>query len=113
MRSLPVNEGAFTVLLTFDCKPDESERLAHALGDFVANRMRFHAGFLSGMVYLSDDATKVIELFQWARSEDWDQYRASEDGRDAVHWLAGRSPGIEFLETVRAVGAPPPGGAPR
>jgi hypothetical protein len=113
MRCLPVDEGAFTVLLVFDSKPDESERLAQALSDFVENRMRFHGGFLSGMVYLSDDATKVIELFQWVRAEDWDRYRNSEDGRDAVHWLAGRGPAIQFLETVRAVVAPPPGAAPR
>ncbi|HKK03291.1 MAG TPA: antibiotic biosynthesis monooxygenase [Gammaproteobacteria bacterium] len=109
MKVLPVNEGAFTVLLSFDCRPAESERFALELAHFVEERMRFHPGFLSGTIYLSEDASKVFELFQWARAEDWHAYRASEDGRDAVRWLSGHRPGISFLETVRCVVPPAPG----
>jgi heme-degrading monooxygenase HmoA len=113
MKSLPVHESAFTVLVVFNCNPGESERFAHELADFNEARMRRHPGFLSAMVYLSEDARRVIEVFQWARSEDWEAYRGSEDGRKAVEHLAGRSPKIEFLELVRAVGVLPPGdGAP-
>jgi hypothetical protein len=109
MKTLPIHEGAFSVLLVFECNPRDSEQLSQALGGFIETRMRLHAGFLSGLVYVSEDATKVVELFQWARAEDWEAYRASPDGREAVGRLAGRSPKIEFLELVRAVGALPPG----
>lgn len=109
MKALPIPEGAFSVLLVFDCNPSESEKFAHALGDFIESRMRFHAGFISALVYVSEDASKVVEHFQWSRADDWEAYRASEDGGDAVTLLAGRRPRIEFLELIRAVGAPPPG----
>jgi hypothetical protein len=113
MKALPVYDGAFTVLLVFECSPGESERFAHELADFVEARMRYHSGFLSSLIYLSEDACKVVELFQWARAEDWEDYRGSEDGRQAIERLAGRRPRIEFLESIRAIGAPPPGnGAP-
>jgi hypothetical protein len=109
MKALPIHEGAFTVLMIFDCKPGESERFAGELAGFVEQRMRFHPGFLSGLVYLSDDASKVVEVFQWARAGDWDAYRGSEDGREAVRWLAGRIPSVQFLEMVRSIGNPHPG----
>lgn len=109
MRNLPINEGAFTVLCVFDCNPGESERLAREIAEWVEARMRFHPGFLSSMIYLSEDGGRIVEFFQWARSEDWEAYRASEDGRAAIAQLAGRSPRIEFLEMIRAVGAPLPG----
>jgi quinol monooxygenase YgiN len=109
MKALPIDEGAFSVLLVFDCKPGESERFANQLADFIDARTRFHPGFLSALVYLSDDACKVIKLFQWARAGDWEAYRSSEDGLEANRLLTGRSPSIQFLETVRAVGNPPPG----
>lgn len=109
MKVLPVNEGAFTVLLCFECRPAESERFALELAGFVEDRVRFHPGFLSGLVYLSEDASKVFELFQWARSEDWHAYQASEDGREAAQWLGARRPAINFLETVRCIPAPAPG----
>ena len=109
MKALPIHEGAFSVLLVFDCNPNETEKFAHKLGDFIESRMRRHAGFLSALVYVSEDATKVVEHFQWSRAEDWEAYRTSDDGRDAVALLAGRRPRIEFLELIRAVGAPPPG----
>jgi len=108
MKALPIHEGAFTVLLVFDCSPRDSERLSHALVEFIETRMRVHAGFLSGLVYVSEDASKVVELFQWARAEDWETYRASGDGREAVERLSGHSPRIEFLELIRAIGALPP-----
>ncbi len=97
------------MLCVFDCNPGESERLAREIAEWVEARMRFHAGFLSSMIYLSEDGGRVVEFFQWARGEDWEAYRASEDGRAAIAQLAGRSPRIEFLEMIRAVGAPPPG----
>jgi quinol monooxygenase YgiN len=109
MKALPIHEGAFSVLLVFQCSPRDSERLAHALAEFIETRMRFHAGFLSSLVYVSEDASRVVELFQWVRAEDWEAYRASEDGREAVERLAGHSPKIEFLELIQAIGAPPPG----
>lgn len=109
MRNLPINEGAFTVLCVFNCNPGESEHLARQIAEWVDARMRFHPGFLSSMIYLSEDGGRIVEFFQWARAEDWEAYRASEDGRTAVAQLAGRSPKIEFLEMVQAVGAPPPG----
>ncbi|MFU8896224.1 MAG: antibiotic biosynthesis monooxygenase [Gammaproteobacteria bacterium] len=109
MKALPIHEGAFTVLLVFECKPRESEALAEQLADFIETRTRFHPGFLSALVYLTEDATKVVEFFQWARAEDWEAYRRSEDGRAAVRWLAGRTPSIQFLELVRALRNPPPG----
>lgn len=109
MKALQVYEGAFTVLLVFDCPAGESERVAHELADYVETRMRLHRGFLSSMIYLSEDARRVVEMFQWVRAEDWEAYRASEDGREAVELLAGRIPKIEFLEMVRAVRPPPPG----
>ncbi|NHA15199.1 antibiotic biosynthesis monooxygenase [Thioalkalivibrio sp. XN279] len=109
MKSLPVHQGAFNVLLVFDCKPGESEQFANELGDFVAQRMRFHPGFISGLVYLSEDARKVVEVFQWARAEDWQAYRRSEDGQEGLRWLAARTPTTDFLELVRCVDAPAPG----
>jgi hypothetical protein len=114
MKAWPIHEGAFTVLVAFECEAGESERFANELGDFVAAHMRFHPGFLSSLVYLSEDARKVIEIFQWARAEDWETFRASEDGRLAIEKLGGRSPRIEFLEMIRAIGPAPPGDdAPR
>jgi hypothetical protein len=109
-KALPVHSGAFTVLRIFDCKPGESERFALQLGDFVTEHTRFHQGFLSWRVYLTDDACKVVEFFQWLRAEDWQAYGQSEDGRRATELHAGLIPNVQFLETVRAVGAPPPGG---
>ena len=109
MKNLPVHEGAFNVLLIFDCKADESEHFANLLADFVEKRMRFHPGFISGLVYLSEDARKVVEVFQWARAEDWQAYRKSEIGQEALRWLAARAPATEFLELVRCVDAPAPG----
>ena len=109
MKSLPVHQGAFNVLLVFDCKAGESEQFANELADFVERRMRIHPGFISGLVYLSEDARKVVELFQWARAEDWQAYRRSEDGQAALRWLAARSPATDFLELVRCVDAPAPG----
>jgi heme-degrading monooxygenase HmoA len=115
MKALPIHEGAFSVLLVFQCSSRESEQLAHALAEFIESRMRFHAGFLSSLVYISEDASRVVELFQWARAEDWEAYRASEDGREAVERAASHKPKIEFLELIHATGAPPPGtsGAPQ
>lgn len=113
MKALRIHDGAFTVLLEHECHPGESERFAHELADFVEARMRHHPGFLSSLIYLSEDARKVVELYQWARGEDWEAYRDSEDGREATERLAGRRPKIEFLESIRAIGALPPGnGAP-
>jgi hypothetical protein len=109
MKSLPINEGAFTVLLEFECSSIDSEKFARELGDFVDQRMRFHPGFLSSLIYLSEDARKVVEVFQWARAEDWQAYRASEDGQEAVRWLAGRRPATHFLELFRFSLAPVPG----
>jgi len=109
MRALPIHDGAFSVLMVFQSNPRESEQLAHALAEFIESRMRFHAGFLSSLVYVSEDANRVVELFQWARAEDWEAYRTSKDGREAVERLTGRSPKIEFLELIQAIGAPPPG----
>jgi len=109
LRKLPINEGAFTVLCVFDCNPGESERLAREIAGWIDARMRFHPGFLSSMICLSEDGGRIVEFFQWARGEDWEAYRASEDGRAAVARLAGRNPKIEFLEMIQAIGAPPPG----
>ncbi|HUH00014.1 MAG TPA: hypothetical protein VMQ83_12695 [Gammaproteobacteria bacterium] len=109
MKTLPIDEGAFTVLCVFDCNPGESERLANEIAEAVDARMRFHPGFLSSMIYLSEDACRVFKLFQWARVENWEAYRASEDGRLAVEQLAGRSVRLEFLELIRAIGPPAPG----
>lgn len=109
MRNLPINEGAFTVLCVFDCNPGESERVAREIAAWIEARMRFHPGFLSSMIYLSEDGRRIVEFFQWARGEDWEAYRTSEDGRMAVTQLAGRSPKMEFLEMIHAVRAPPPG----
>jgi heme-degrading monooxygenase HmoA len=109
MKALPIHDGAFTVLMIFECGPGESERFANELAGFIESRTRFHPGFLSSLVYLSEDARKVVETFQWARAEDWEAYRASDDGQEAVRWLAGRTPNIQFLELIRAIGAPPPG----
>lgn len=111
MRNLPISEGAFTVLCVFECSPGESERLARQIAESIESRMRFHAGFLSSMICLSEDGGRIVEFFQWARGEDWEAFRASEDGRLAAAQLAGRSPRTEFLEMIRAVGAPPPGDA--
>lgn len=113
MKTLPLHQGAFTVLLTFECDPGDSEQFAHDLADFVERRMRFHPGFISGLVYLSEDARKVVEVFQWARAEDWQAYRRSEDGQEGLRWLSPRRPATEFLEMVRSVGAPAPGEAKR
>jgi quinol monooxygenase YgiN len=109
MKAMPVYEGAFTVLMTFSCKPAESEQFANELADFIEQRLRRHPGFLSGLVYVSEDACTVVELFQWARSGDWDTYRATEDGRAAVQWLSGRKPEVHFLEMVRSIPMAPPG----
>jgi heme-degrading monooxygenase HmoA len=109
MKALPVHESAFTVLRIFDCRPGESEQFAHQLADFIASATRLHGGFLSSLVYLSDDARKVVELHQWARAEDWEAFRKSDDGRRAVELEIGRIPSIQFLEMVRATGAPSPG----
>jgi len=109
MKNLPVHQGAFNVLLIFDCKAGESEQFANLLADFVEKRMRFHPGFISGLVYLSEDARKVVEVFQWARAEDWQAYRNSEIGQEALRWLAASAPATEFLELVRYVDAPAPG----
>lgn len=109
MKALPIHEGAFTVLSVFDCQPRDSERFAQELAEFIESRTRFQPGFVSALVYLSEDARKVVELFQWARAEDWEAYRASEDGREVAQRHAGRSPVIHFLELVRSVGVPPPG----
>jgi hypothetical protein len=109
MKALPIHEGAFTVLMVFDCDPGESERFATDLATFIESKTRFHPGFLSSLVYVSEDARKIVEVFQWARAADWEAYRASDDGHEAVQWLAGRTPGIQFLELIRAIGTPPPG----
>lgn len=109
MKTLPIDEGAFTVLGVFDCNPGESERLANEIAEAVDARIRFHPGFLSSMIYLSEDGCRIFKLFQWARVEAWEAYRASEDGRLAVEQLAGRSVKLEFLELVRAIGPPAPG----
>ena len=109
MKALPIHEGAFTVLLISECKPRESEALAEHLSDFIEKCTRFHPGFLSALVYLTEDAAKIVEVFQWARAEDWEAYRRSEDGQAAVRWLSGRTPSIQFLELVRATRNPPPG----
>jgi hypothetical protein len=109
MKNLPVHQGAFNVLLVFDCKAGESEYFANLLADFVEKRMRFHPGFISGLVYLSEDARKVVEVFQWARAEDWLSYRKSEIGQEALRWLAASAPATDFLELVRCVDAPAPG----
>jgi len=108
MKVLPVHESAFTVLRIFDCRPAESEQFANRLGDFVVAATRLHPGFLSSLVYLSDDAQKVVELLQWARAEDWEAYGKSEDGRRAAELEIGRRRSIQFLEMVRAIGLPSP-----
>jgi hypothetical protein len=105
-RTLPIIESAFTVLLSFECEPAQSEDFARRLSEFVAERMRRHAGFLSALIYLSDDARRVVEHFQWARAEDWVAYRQSEDGREAVAWLGRRVPQVNYLELVEAVVGP-------
>ena len=110
MKSLPIDPGAFTLLLSFECEPGESEQFASRLAEFVEQRMRLHAGFISGLVYLSEDARKVVEVFQWARAEDWQAYRKSDDGQDGLRWLAPRHPVTDYLELVSFCGAPVPPG---
>lgn len=110
MKTLAVYEGAFTVLRVFDCKPGESERFAHELAAFVDTRTRFQPGFLSSLIYLSDDACKVVEIYQWVRAEDWESFCSSDAGRRGTEIQGGRLPNLHFLEMVRAIGAVPPGG---
>jgi hypothetical protein len=114
MKTLAVHEGAFTVLRVFDCKPGESERFAKELADFTEARTRFQPGFLSSLIYLSDDACKIVEIYQWARAGDWESFCNSETGRRGGEIQAGRLPNMQFLEMVRVIGAVPPGeGEPR
>lgn len=108
MKTMPVYEGAFTVLTVFSCRPTESEHFANELADFIEQRLRPLPGFLSGLVYVSEDACTVVELSQWARSGDWDAFRSSPDGRAAVVWLSGRKPAVHLLEMVRSIPMAPP-----
>lgn len=109
MKAMPIHEGAFTVLLVNDCKPADSERFALDRAEHIEQRVRTHAGFLSSLVYLSDDATKVFELLQWVRAEDWEAYRGSEDGRRTVLSPPGRGLAEHRLEMIRAALPLPPG----
>jgi antibiotic biosynthesis monooxygenase (ABM) superfamily enzyme len=112
MKAMPIHDGAFTVLVAHECKPAESERFALERVDHIEQRMRRHAGFLSSLVYLSDDATRVFELLQWARAGDWEAYRDSEDGRRAALSPPGRGPAVHGLEMVGAALPSPPGRDP-
>jgi hypothetical protein len=112
MKAMPIHEGAFTALLVHDCNPAESERFALDRAEHIEQRMRKHAGFLSSLVYLSDDANKVFELLQWARAGDWEAYRNSEDGRRAAMSPPGRGPAVHGLEIVGAALPSPPGRDP-
>lgn len=108
MKAMPIHEGAFTVLRMHDCKPAESERFALERAEHIEQRMRRHPGFLSSLVYLSDDATRVVELLQWARAEDWEAYCDSEDGRVAALAPPARGAALHRLEMVRATLPAPP-----
>ena len=109
MPSLSVDPDVFTVLLIFETRPDEAEGFADRLADFIEERLSGHEGFLSGVVYASDDQRRVVEFFQWARPEDWAAYRASEDGREGLFWLQDRHPQVLYLDLSRAVTGPVPG----
>jgi hypothetical protein len=98
MSTMPVPDDAFTVLLVFETRPEEADEFARRLSAFVSERMSRHRGFVSGLVYVSDDSRRVMELFQWARPDDWADYRASEDGREGLEWLQDRHPQVHYLE---------------
>jgi len=109
MTGLSVDPDVFTVLLIFETRPDEAECFAARLSGFVEERLPRHEGFVSGIVYVSDDQRRVVEFFQWARPEDWAAYRASEDGREGLFWLQDRHPQVLYLDLHRAVAGPAPG----
>ena len=109
MASIPVRPDSFTVLLVFETRPDEAETFSRGLHEFVASRFPEHPGFLSGLVYCSDDQRSVVELLQWRRAEDWASYRESADGRAGLAWLRDRHPRVHYLELV---GATPPSDDP-
>ena len=98
MPNMPVPADAFTVLLIFETRPEEADEFARRLSGFVSGRMSRDEGFISGLVYVSDDCRRVIEFFQWARPDDWAAYRASEDGREGLEWLQDRHPQVHYLE---------------
>ncbi len=103
MISNPLPADGFTVQLVFETRPDEAEVFARRLLAFVSDRLPRHAGFVSAVVYASEDQRRVIELLQWARPEDWAAYRSSVDGRAGLAWLQDRHPGVHYLELVGAV----------
>lgn len=109
MTGLSVDPDVFTVLLIFETRPDEAEGFAGRLADFVEERLPRHEGFLTGIVYVSDDHRRVVEFFQWVRPEDWAAYRASEDGREGLSWLQDRHPQVLYLDLSRAVPGSLPG----
>jgi hypothetical protein len=109
MKSLPIHDGAFTVLLECECNPGESEGLARHLSEFIRERTRRHVGYLSALVYLSEDGHTIVAHFQWARAGDWSAWRASKDGHRFAELLAGCSQELQFLELVDGIPALHPG----
>ncbi|MEJ2514194.1 MAG: antibiotic biosynthesis monooxygenase [Gammaproteobacteria bacterium] len=103
MVTIPCASDGFTVQLVFETHPDEAEAFARRLLAFVSERLPRHGGFMSAVVYVSDDQRRVVELLQWARPEDWAAYRSSVDGRAGLAWLQDRHPGVQYLELVGAV----------
>jgi heme-degrading monooxygenase HmoA len=102
-RSIPILDGAFTVMVVYECEPTQSEEFAAGLAKFIAAGMRRHPGFLSALVYLSEDGRRVVEHFQWVRAEDWAAYRISDEGREALHWMGRRHPEVHYLELVQSI----------
>ncbi len=102
MITIPTKEPLFTVLLMFECQPDEQSPLIDKLFNFINTRMKPQPGFVSSLVYASEDGTKVVEHFQWKDRASYENYRQSDSGKKAAQWLVTLHPQVFYLELAHS-----------
>ncbi len=98
MITIPTKEPLFTVLLMFECQPDEQQSLVDKLFSVINTHMKPHPGFVSSLVYASENGTKIVEHFQWEDRASYENYRQSDSGREAARWLVDLHPRVFYLE---------------
>ena len=94
---------SFVALVIYPTTAEAQSRQADNLVRLIGAEVRRRPGFERGQVLLSEDGTSLVTLTEWKDRESFEQFRASDFGRAAVHLTAGLSPKSLWLRPHAAI----------
>ncbi len=106
METTALPPQLFAVLLVLDCAQARQETFLRDLSTFIRQRMARHPGYIMASLFGTEDSKSVVEIFFWKDRQSYEQYRASQDGQDAVKWLLRHHPRASFMLPAGVVLSP-------